>query len=115
MRSVIALSLLFLYTVCEYAAYVPQMVKLIKTKSADDLSITSWLTWVLAGVCYLLYVLLECPEAGVIFVASMNLIFLVTVSLLTAYYQKNKKPQKHVGKMRKKRRLVRQKNFLKIY
>ncbi|MBR6231504.1 MAG: PQ-loop repeat-containing protein [Alphaproteobacteria bacterium] len=104
MRSVVALSLLFLYTVCEYAAYVPQMVKLIKTKSADDLSITSWLTWVLAGVCYLLYILLECPEAGVIFVASMNLIFLITVSVLTAYYQK---PQKRVGKTRKKRRLVR--------
>ena len=94
MKGIIALSLLFIYTVCEYTAYVPQILKLIKTRSADDLSITTWLTWVFAGICYLLYVLLESPEPGVIFVASMNLIFVFSVCILTIYYQTSKKLQK---------------------
>ena len=51
MKEIVALTLLIIYTVCEYVAYVPQIVKLVKTKSADDLSITSWLTWVVSGVC----------------------------------------------------------------
>ena len=102
MKGIIALSLLFIYTVCEYTAYVPQILKLVKTRSADDLSITTWLTWVFAGVCYLLYVLLESPEAGVIFVASMNLVFVFSVCILTIYYQTNKKLQKL---KRKKKRM----------
>ena len=94
MKEGIALILLFIYTLCEYTAYVPQIVKLVKTKSADDLSILTWLTWVVASICYLAYILLECPETGIIFVASMNIIFVVSVCLLTTYYQINKKLQK---------------------
>ena len=94
MKEIIALTLLVIYTVCEYTAYIPQIVKLVKTKSADDLSITTWLTWVVSGVCYLVYVLLESPEIGVIYIASMNLIFMMIVCILTAYYQRNKKVQR---------------------
>ena len=94
MKGIIALSLLFIYTVCEYTAYIPQIVKLVKTKSADDLSVATWLTWVVSGVCYLVYVLLESPEAGVIYIASMNLIFMMVVCVLTMYYQKNEKIRK---------------------
>ena len=94
MKEVLALILLLIYTVCEYTAYIPQIVKLIKTKSADDLSIASWLTWVVAGVCYLVYVLLESPEAGVVYIASMNLIFMIIVCVLTLHYQKNKRSRK---------------------
>lgn len=90
MKEMIPLILLVVYTVCEYLAYVPQIIKLIKTKSADDLSITSWLVWVVSGACYLAYVLLESPEIGVIYVASMNLIFMIVVCILTAHYQKTK-------------------------
>ena len=90
MKEIIALILLLVYTICEYTAYIPQIVKLVKTKSADDLSITTWLTWVAASVCYLMYVLLECPDIGIIFVASMNILFVITVCLLTAHYQKGK-------------------------
>ncbi len=91
MRGMIALTLLLVYTVCEYSAYVPQMAKLIRRKSADDLSLTTWLTWVVSGTCYLVYILLESPDAGVIFVASTNLLFIMTVCALTVYYQKIKK------------------------
>ena len=102
MKEIIALTLLLVYTVCEYTAYVPQILKLIKTRSADDLSITTWLTWVFAGMCYLLYVLLESPEAGVIFVASMNLVFVSSVCVLTIYYQTREKLQRRKRIKKKK-------------
>ena len=103
MKEIFAFILLLVYTVCEYTAYVPQIVKLIKTKSADDLSIMTWVTWVVASVCYLMYVLLECPDIGIIFVASMNILFVITVCLLTTYYQTNKKPQKKHKKIRSRK------------
>ena len=105
MREKIALILLVVYTICEVIAYLPQMIKLIKTRSADDLSITSWLIWVISGVCYLAYVLLSSPEIGVIYIASMNLVFMMTVYVLTVYYQrKSKKSQKYTRKIKIKRR-----------
>ena len=88
MKSIIGLILLTVYTVLEFGAYIPQIIKLIKTKSAKDLSLTGWLIWVISSLCYLIYVLLESPESGVIFIASMNLCFIMTVFILTIYYQK---------------------------
>ena len=87
MEGIIALVLLLVYTVCESIAYIPQVVKLVKTKSADDLSVTTWLIWVFSAVCYLFYVLLKCPEIGIIFISSLNLTFIVVVCILTVYYQ----------------------------
>ena len=73
---------------------MPQIVKLIKTKSADDLSLTSWLTWFIADSCYLIYVLLESPDIGVIFIVSLDLAFIISIYFLTIYYQNRKKHKK---------------------
>ena len=88
------LILLFIYMVCEYSAYIPQIIKLIKTKSAKDLSMATWLMWIVAGASYLVYVLIESPEIGVVFAASLNLTFVLTVSLLALYYQKTNNSRK---------------------
>ena len=95
MKTIIALILISIVTVLEIFAYMPQIIKLIKTKSAEDLSLASWLTWVISDVCYLAYVLLESPEIGVIFTASLSLFLVIFVFILTMYYQK-------YGKQRKK-------------
>ena len=91
MKSIIALFLLSVYTVLEFIAYMPQIVQLIKTKSADDLSLSSWFMWIVSDVCYLLYILMESPEAGVIFVSLLNLFFVLFVYGLTLYYQRRKR------------------------
>ncbi len=95
MKSALALMLLSVYTIIEFIGYMPQIVKLLKTKSAKDLSLTSWFLWVVAALCYLIYVLMESPEAGVVFIASFNLTFISIVFLLTLFYQKNTKRKKH--------------------
>ena len=95
MKITIALVLLSVYTVLEFVAYMPQIVKLLKTKHADDLSLTSWFVWITADLSYLAYVLLESPEIGVIFIATLDLVFLVLVFCLTEYYQKHKKGKRY--------------------
>ena len=103
MQSIISLFLISVYTALEFISYIPQIVKIIKTKHADDLSLASWASWVISDVCYLLYVLLESPEIGVIFTASLSLFFVIFVYVLTFIYQHHKKPVKRIyhGKRRK--------------
>ena len=43
MREIILQITMLIVIVCTYISYVPQIIKLIKTKSGDDLSITSWI------------------------------------------------------------------------
>ena len=91
MKATIALCFLFVYTALQLVACIPQIVKILKTKRADDLSLASWLVWIATDLSYLGYVLLETPEIGVIFIAMLDLVSNMTVFLLTAYYQKHNK------------------------
>lgn len=91
MKSTVALFLLSVYTVLEFVAYMPQIIKILKTKHADDLSLTSWFVWITADLCYLTYVLLESPDVGVIFICTVDLVFLFWVLFLTIRYQKHGK------------------------
>jgi len=91
MKFTIAMFLLSLYTVLEFMAYMPQIIKLLRTKHADDLSLSSWFVWITADLCYLSYVLLESPEIGVIFICALDLVFLFIVLWLTMRYQKRTK------------------------
>ena len=94
MKFTVAMFLLSLYTVLEFMAYMPQIIKLLKTKHADDLSLSSWFVWITADLCYLSYVLLESPEVGVIFICTLDLVFLFVVLWLTMRYQKRTKRNK---------------------
>ena len=94
MKEIIALSMLAVYTVLELVSYIPQIVKILKTKHADDLSLTSWFVWMTTEISYLTYVLLETPQFGVIFIGMLDLSFTMTVFLLTRYYQKHNRRRK---------------------
>ena len=90
----IAFVLLSVYTGLEFVAYMPQIIKILKRKSADDISLLYWFTWIAADLCYFGYVLLETPEVGLFFIISLDLMFLLFVLYLTVHYQKHKK-KKH--------------------
>jgi uncharacterized protein with PQ loop repeat len=91
MRETIAFILLSVYTVLEFVAYMPQIIKLLKTKSADDLSLGYWFTWIAADICYISYVLLVNPTLGLLFICGLDICFLLFVLYLTIYYQRRKK------------------------
>jgi uncharacterized protein with PQ loop repeat len=91
MKTTIAFILLSIYTVLEFVAYVPQIVKILKRESADDLSLLYYFTWIVADLCYFGYILLETPALGLIFIISLDLLFILFLFGLTMYYQKHKK------------------------
>ena len=94
MKEIIALVCLSIYTILQLIACIPQIVKILRTKRADDLSLMSWLFWITTDLSYLGYVLLKSPEIGVIFIAMLDLVSNMTVFILTAYYQKHNKRRK---------------------
>ncbi len=54
----------------------------------------SWFVWIATDLSYLGYVLLETPQFGVIFIALLDLVFIMTVFMLTMYYQKHNERKK---------------------
>lgn len=95
MKSIIALILVIICTTCNIVAYWPQFVQLIKTKSADDINLYSWIIWITSEVSYLAYILLETPEAGLILLQGSILTMSVIMFTLTKYYQNRKKAKHH--------------------
>lgn len=81
---------MWIVTVCTYVSYLPQLYKLIKTKKAEDLSITSWILWMISSLANLIYsVLLGRFE---LIVASVSEFILISAVLfLTVYYTKSKR------------------------
>ncbi len=91
MKTAIALMLFSICTGLNLFGYLPQIIQLIKTKSADDINLASWLTWIFSEICYLSYILLESPEIGVISMATLSLTLMVITSVLTVHYQRRSK------------------------
>ena len=90
MREIVLYITMWIVTVCTYVSYIPQLYKLIKTKKAEDLSITSWVLWMVSSLANLIYsVLLGRFE---LIVASVSEFILISAVLfLTVYYTKSKR------------------------
>lgn len=42
MRGYILIITMWIVTICTYVSYIPQIVKLIRTRSSEDISVASW-------------------------------------------------------------------------
>ena len=65
--------------VCSIISYLPQLVKLIQTKRSEDLSISSWILWVVSSSCYMLYSLLI---GGMMLILSSLIDWFLTMMIL---------------------------------
>ena len=45
-------------TICSYIGYVPQLVKLIKTKNSEGLSSVSWIIFIVSLFCCVAYAII---------------------------------------------------------
>lgn len=55
MREVALLITMYTVTICTYISYVPQLVKLFRTKKSEDLSVASWILWTISSLANLIY------------------------------------------------------------
>ena len=81
--------LLGIVSICTFISYFPQTVKLIKTKKSNDLSIQSWILWVLSSLAYTLYAILISKDGMLIFETSLELFFCLLILALAIKYKNN--------------------------
>lgn len=83
--------LLGIVSVCTLISYLPQTIKLIKTKKSEDISIASWVIWVVSSFAYTLYAILISKDFMLIFETSLELTFCVWILILSILFKKNDK------------------------
>lgn len=81
--------LLGLVSICTMISYLPQTIKLIKTKKSNDLSIDSWILWVVSSLSYTLYAVFYSKEFMLIFETSLELFFCLFIMILAIKYKDN--------------------------
>ena len=91
--------LLAIVSICTFFSYFPQIVKCLKTKKGEDLSVWSWILWVVSSLAYTLYAILCTGTFMLIFETSMELLFCVII-LTCAMVFRNKKSDKGKEKMK---------------
>lgn len=82
--------LLGIVSLCTMISYLPQIIKLIRTKKSNDLSINSWILWVTSSFSYTLYAVLCSKDFMLIFETSLELAFCLIILLLALKYKNNK-------------------------
>ena len=81
--------LLGIVSLCTMISYIPQTIKLIKTKESDDLSINSWILWVISSLAYTLYAVICSNDCMLIFETSLELFFCLLILMLAVRYKTN--------------------------
>ena len=82
--------LLGIVSICTMISYLPQTIKLIKTKKSSDLSINSWILWAVSSLSYTLYAILCSRDFMLIFETSLELFFCFVILFLAIKYKDNK-------------------------
>ena len=80
--------LMSVVTTCTIISYLPQLIKLLKTKNSRDLSISSWLLWVVSFFFYSLYAILVAKDILLIMQALLELGFCCAILFLIIIYKK---------------------------
>ena len=89
--------LLGIVSVCTFVSYFPQIVKCLKTKKSEDLSVWSWVLWVVSSFAYTLYAILCQDTVMLIFETSLELLFCVIILVCAIVFRKNKKESNSHG------------------
>ncbi len=82
--------LLTIVSFCTFISYLPQVLKLIKGKKSEDISIHSWILWVVSSLSYTIYAIVVSKDIMLIFETSLEFIFCLLILLLSIKYRKVK-------------------------
>lgn len=82
-----------IYYICAYIQAIPQIVKLIKTKSSNDYSLWNIFLWLLATICWTIYVFTSNQKTIVNVGTIIDLILTIIVSILVLSFYKFKKKE----------------------
>ena len=79
--------LLWIVATCTMISYLPQVIKLLRTKKSRDLSIHSRILWVVSSLSYTLYAVL-CSHDFMLLETSLEFVFCLIILSLAIIYRK---------------------------
>lgn len=82
--------LLIIVSIGTFVSYLPQIIKCLKTKKCDDLSVWSWIIWGISSLSYVLYAVLCQNNLMLIFQAVLELIFCLIILVCAIVFRKKK-------------------------
>lgn len=86
--------LLIIVSICTFLSYFPQIVKCLKTKKSEDLSIWSWVLWVTSSLAYTLYAILCQDNIMLICETLLELLFCVIILICAIIFRDKKEKNK---------------------
>lgn len=81
--------LLSIVSICTFISYLPQIIKLLKTKKSDDLSIKTWILSIIACLCATIYAIVVSGDFMLIFETSLEVILCTIIFILVLKYRNN--------------------------
>ena len=81
--------LLTIVSICTFISYLPQTIKLFKTKKSSDISIQSWILWVVSSLAYTIYAIIISNDIMLVFETCLELFFCLLILILSILYRKN--------------------------
>lgn len=78
--------LLGIVTACTFISYLPQAIKIIRTKESEDLSIHTLILWVVSSLAYVLYAFLCSNETMLKVETSVEFFFCLLILVLAKLY-----------------------------
>lgn len=82
--------LLTIVSIGTFVSYLPQIIKCLKTRKCDDLSVWSWTIWGITSLSYVLYAILCQNSIMFIFQAMLELIFCLIILICSIVFREKK-------------------------
>ncbi|MCL2859525.1 MAG: PQ-loop repeat-containing protein [Oscillospiraceae bacterium] len=83
--------ILFIVTITSAIAYLPQIIKLIKTRESDDISVISWVIWLGQYTLMLIYSIIFTVDIWLCLAYFIEFIACLTILLLVIKLKKVKR------------------------
>lgn len=80
--------LILLYiTINGFVSYIPQIIRCIKLKSSNDVSISSWVFWTINSTLYLVYLLLDNVNIWLILSQLLEVLIILSTLIVVLFYR----------------------------
>ena len=82
----------WIVTICTYISYIPQIIKILKRKTSDDLSTSAWLLFATSSTSYLIWALIYGGKnLSLIIQAISEAVLNLTIFFLSIKYKSKEK------------------------
>lgn len=88
MKDYIYVGLTLVLTILSITSYTPQLIKILKTKSVEDISLAGWFIYDIYFVLYIILLLYDSAGIGVLAVTLLETFESLFITVLVMIYRK---------------------------